>query len=75
MASQLRPDGTTQPTKPMSSFSTYLVGYMLVVVGLGIAAFLLNVEIVWIVVGVIVLIGLGVVMATNRTKPRDPPAT
>lgn len=59
----------------MSSFSTYLVGYMLVVVGLGIAAFLLNVEIVWIVVGVIVLIGLGVVMATNRTKPRDPPAT
>ncbi len=57
----------------MSSFSTYLVGYMLVVVGLGIAAFLLNVQLVWIVVGVIVLIGLGVVMATNRTKPRDPP--
>lgn len=59
----------------MSSFATYLVGFFLVVIGLGVAAYLLNVPAMWIVVGVIVLIGIGVVMATNRTKPRDPPAT
>jgi hypothetical protein len=57
----------------MSSFATYLLGYIIFVIGLAIAAYLLNVPIAWIGVGVIVLIGLGVVTATNKTKPRDPP--
>ena len=58
----------------MSSFSTYLIGFIVLVVGLALAAYLLNVPVTWIVVGVIVLIGLGILMATSRTKPRDPPA-
>jgi hypothetical protein len=58
----------------MSSFATYLLGFAIVIIGLAIAAYLLNVPTTWIVVGVIVLIGLGVLSATNRTKPRDPPA-
>lgn len=57
----------------MSSFSTYLVGFIILILGLAIAAFLLNVPTTWIIVGVIVLLGLGVLMATSRTKPRDPP--
>ena len=57
----------------MSSFGTYLLGFIVIVVGLAIAAYLLNVPPTWIVVGSLVLIGLGVVMATTRTKPRDPP--
>jgi hypothetical protein len=56
----------------MSSFATYLVGFIILVIGLAIAANLLNVPWEWIMVGVIVLIGLGVLMATSRTKPRDP---
>jgi len=28
----------------------------------------------WILVGVVVLLGIGILMATSRTKPRDPPA-
>ena len=59
----------------MSSFSTYLIGFIIVVVGLTIAAVLLNVPTTWIVVGVVILLGIGVLMATSRTKPRDPPAT
>ena len=58
----------------MSSFSTYLIGFIVLIVGLALAAYLLNVPVTWIVVGVIVLIGLGILMATSRTKPRDPPA-
>ncbi len=58
----------------MSSFATYLVGFVILVIGLAIAANLLNVPMEWIMVGVIVLIGLGVLMATSRTKPRDPQA-
>jgi uncharacterized membrane protein YiaA len=58
----------------MSSFSTYIVGFIILVIGLALAAYLLNVPAMWIAVGVIVLIGVGVLMATSRTKPRDPPA-
>jgi hypothetical protein len=59
----------------MSSFSTYLFGFIILILGLGLGAYLLGVPPIWIAVGVIVLIGIGVLSATNRTKPRDPPAT
>jgi uncharacterized membrane protein YiaA len=57
----------------MSSFSTYLIGYFIFVIGLAIAAFLLNAPPVWIAVGVVVLIGIGIMAATRKEKPRDPP--
>ena len=59
----------------MSSFGTYLIGFIIVVVGLSIAAYMLGVPSQWILVGVLVLLGIGIVMATSRTKPRDPPGT
>ena len=59
----------------MSSFGTYLVGYLLVIIGLAVGAYLLNVPPTWIGVGVVVMIGLGIVMATTRTRPKDPPPT
>jgi uncharacterized membrane protein YiaA len=59
----------------MSAFTTYLVGYFVVIVGLAIGAYLLNVPTMWIAVGVIVLIGLGILTATSRTRQKDPPST
>lgn len=59
----------------MSSFSTYIIGFIVLIIGLGLAAYLVNVPPMWIAVGVIVLIGIGVLMATTRTKPRDPPTS
>lgn len=56
----------------MSSFQTYLIGFVVLVVGLSIAAHLLGAPPMWIAVGVIVLLGIGIISATNRTKPRDP---
>ena len=58
----------------MSSFSTYLIGFLILVLGLGLAAYLLNIPAMWIAVGVIVLVGIGVLSATSRTKMRDPGA-
>ena len=58
----------------MSAFGTYLIGFIVLILGLGIAAFLLNVPTMWIAVGVIVLVGIGILMATSRTKMKDPPA-
>ena len=57
----------------MSSFATYLIGFIIVTVGLAIGAYLLNVPTTWIVVGIIILLGVGILMATSRTRPRDPP--
>jgi hypothetical protein len=56
----------------MSSFSTYLIGFIVLIIGLAIAAILLGVPSVWVVVGCIVLIGIAIVMGTTRTKPKDP---
>jgi uncharacterized membrane protein YiaA len=56
----------------MSSFATYLVGFVILIGGLALAAYLLNAPAMWIGVGVIVLLGFGVLSATRRTKMRDP---
>ena len=57
----------------MSSFGTYLLGFIVLIIGLGVAAYLLHVPTTWIVVGCVILIGIGIMTATSRTKPRDPP--
>ena len=56
----------------MSSFGTYLIGFFILIVGLAIAGYLLNVPTMWLSVGVIVLVGIGILSATSRTKMRDP---
>jgi len=56
----------------MTSFARYLVGFIILIVWLAIAAYLLYVPTTWIAVGVIVLVGIGVLSATTRTKMRDP---
>ena len=59
----------------MSAFTTYLIGFIILVIGLSLAAYLLNVPGMWIAVGIVILVGFGVLMATSRTKPRDPPSS
>ena len=58
----------------MSAFGTYILGFIILILGLGFAAYLLNAPPMWIGVGVIVLLGIGILMATSRTKQKDPPA-
>ena len=55
----------------MSSFATYLIGYLILIGGLAGAAYLLNIPAAWIIVGIVVLVGAGVLTATSRTKMRD----
>ncbi|HEU4629660.1 MAG TPA: hypothetical protein VFS08_07930 [Gemmatimonadaceae bacterium] len=59
----------------MSSFGTYIIGIFILTAGLALAAWLLGAPPVWIAVGVIVILGIGVMSATSKTKPRDPPMT
>ena len=57
----------------MSSFSTFIIGFIILIIGLAIGAYLLSVPPMWITVGVICMIGVAVLMATSKTKPKDPP--
>ena len=57
----------------MSSFATYLLGFLILIIGLAVAAYLLNAPPTLILVGVIILVGIGILMATSRTKMKDPP--
>ncbi|MGH7677142.1 MAG: hypothetical protein ACRENU_01670 [Gemmatimonadaceae bacterium] len=59
----------------MSSFATYVIGSVILILGLAFAAYLLDVPPVWIAVGVVVGLGIGLVTATSRTKMKDPPGT
>ncbi|MGH7445817.1 MAG: hypothetical protein ACREKM_13115 [Longimicrobiales bacterium] len=57
----------------MSSFGIYIIGFIVLIIGLAIAATLLGVSPTWIGVGVIVLIGLGILTGVSKTKRPDPP--
>lgn len=57
----------------MSTFQTYLIGFIVLLIGLAIAAYLLGVPAIWIVVGAIILLGIGIISATGRNDdPRVP---
>jgi hypothetical protein len=54
------------------SFGIYLVGYIIMIIGLAIGAHLLHVSAQWIGVGVLVLVGLGILHGVTATRHRDP---
>jgi hypothetical protein len=53
-------------------FLAYMIGFAVLILGLGLAAYLLNVPAKWIGVGVITLTGIGIVKAVGTTRQRDP---
>jgi len=56
------------------SFGIYIVGYIILIVGLAMGAHLLHVPQKWIVVGVICLVGLAIVHGVTATRQKDPPS-
>jgi hypothetical protein len=53
------------------SFAIYIVGFIVLIVGLAVGAHLMHMPAQWIGVGVLVLIGLGVVTGVTHTRQRD----
>ncbi len=53
------------------SFSIYLIGYALFVIGLAYAAHLMHMPPQWIGVGVLVLVGLGIFTGVSSTRQKD----
>jgi len=53
------------------SFGIYIIGYLVLTVGLGIGAHLLNVPPQWIGVGVLCIIGIGIIHGVTSTRQKD----
>ena len=54
------------------SFSLWMVGYIVLILGLTLGAYFLQIPPRWIGVGVVVMVGLGILMGVSSTKQRDP---
>ncbi len=56
------------------SFGIYIVGYIILIIGLAIGAHLMHVPQKWIGVGVICLIGIAIIHGVTATRQKDPPS-
>ncbi len=56
-----------------SSFGVYLIGFIVLIIGLAVGAYLAGAPPTWIAVGVVVLLGLGILKAVTRTQAKTPP--
>jgi len=53
------------------SFAIYLIGYLVLIIGLAIGAHIMHMPPRWIGVGVLILAGLGILTGVSRTRQRD----
>jgi hypothetical protein len=54
------------------SLGIYLVGYIVLIIGLAVGANMMNIPPRWIGVGVLVMVGIGVISGVTATRQRDP---
>jgi hypothetical protein len=54
------------------SFGLYILGFVILIAGLAMAAYLMHVPAMWIGVGIVVMAGIGIISAVSATRQRDP---
>ncbi len=54
------------------SFGLYMVGFIILIIGIALGAYLLHVPAMWIGVAVLVLIGIGILTGVTSTRRPDP---
>jgi membrane-bound acyltransferase YfiQ involved in biofilm formation len=55
----------------MSNFAIYLIGTLFVAAGLAMTANKLGVSLIWIIIGVIIIVGLGIMTAVSKTRQKE----
>ena len=55
----------------MSNFALYLIGTAFVACGLALAAYKLNAPPIWIAIGVIIIVGLGIMAGVLKTRQKE----
>jgi hypothetical protein len=54
------------------SFGLYMVGFLIMIIGLGLGAHMMHVPPKWIGVGIVTMIGLGILLGVTSTRRPDP---
>lgn len=54
----------------MNWFNLSFIGWLIFIVAIGIAAYLLHAPPVWIGIGVLALVGIAVILSVKNSKPR-----
>jgi hypothetical protein len=53
------------------SFGIYMAGFLVLIIGLAMGAYMMRIPQQWIGVGVVVMLGLGILLGVTSTKRRD----
>jgi hypothetical protein len=53
------------------SFGIYLIGYIILIIGLAMGAHLMHMPPRWIGVGIVIMVGIGVISGVSATRNRD----
>jgi hypothetical protein len=56
----------------LSNFALYIIGYVVVIAGLAWGGYTLGAPPLWIGIGAVVLIGIGIVTGVSKTRYREP---
>ena len=55
------------------SFAIYMLGFVILLVGVAWGLMTAGVPQIWVVIACLIMLGLGIMAAVTRTKPKDPP--
>jgi hypothetical protein len=55
------------------TFGLYLLGFLIVIIGLAWGAAAMGVAPLWIGIGAVILLGIGIFSGATRTRQKDPP--
>lgn len=54
----------------MNWFNLSFIGWVIVIIALAIAAYMLRAPLVWIGIGSLALLGIGIIMSVSKSKPQ-----
>ena len=57
------------------SFGLYFFGFLIFIAGVAWALVTAGVPILYVAIASVILLGVGIMTAVSRTRPRDPPST
>jgi hypothetical protein len=56
------------------TFALYLIGYLILIVGVGWGMTVAHVPSQWVAITCVILLGLGILTGAMRTRSKDPPS-
>jgi hypothetical protein len=55
------------------SFSLYMIGFVVFIAGIAWACMVAGVPQLYVLIGAVILLGIGIITAVSRTRAKDPP--